>query len=276
MRIPADDSLVLPDSDDGELVADPTAPAWDGTSADLLGLLPGVFRSGTQIDRDAVLAMLGDVSNEEWARFAHVLEAQQSPRFADGEWLDWWGDQLGRKRQPGETETAFRARLLSPPAVITPAAIKGAVDSIVATFTDSKAIYLEPAIDAAFCAPLGSTWNAFAQSETKRLLSDYPDAAYTNPPSYTTPITTGGLFWIVLPANSGDHDRAPFASPLSGGFTNDWQFVAPVSPTPSWGYGYSSAATASLGELIISEVERRIAAGTAYAIYFDPLLFTAV
>ena len=41
---------------------------------------------------------------------------------------------------------------------------------------------------------------------------------------------------------------------------------------PTWAYGYIEPAGPSLGELIISEVDRRIAAGTAYAIIFDPLI----
>jgi len=272
----SDDSIVLPDSDDGALVIDATPLLWDGTTSDLLSLLPGAFRGGEQIDRDAVLQMIGALSNEEWARVAFVLEAQQSPRFADGPWLDWWGDILGRRRQPGETEAAYRARLLVAFATITPDAIKGAVDAIVATLSKSKAIYEEPAIDAAFCGTVDCAWQSFTQPANRRLLSNYPGAANASPPSYAVPVTTGGLFWIILPADSAGYDRVPFASPLSGGFTDDWQFVAPATSPPTWAYGYTAPATSSLGDLIISEVERRIASGTAYFILFDPLIANAI
>jgi hypothetical protein len=274
--LPADDSLILPDSDDGALVVDASSPAWNGTQQDLLGLIPGIFRSGSMIDREAVLNMLGNISNEEWARVAFVLEAQQSPRFADGEWLAWWGDILGRRQQPGETAAAYRQRLLTPVAVITPSAIKTAVDAAVALFTTFHAIYLEPALDCAFAAPVVCPWDAFAQPSNQRLLSYYPDAANPNPPSYAVPVTTGGLFWIILPSNAGDYERVPFASPTTNGFTDDWEFVAPVSPIPAWAYGYTARASVPLGELIISEVDRRIAEGTAYFVLFDPFIATAV
>lgn len=341
MILPDDDSLVLPDTDDGPLVIDSTVPIWDGTQADLLGLLPGAFQGNTPVvDRDAVLRMLGEAGNALWARSSAALESQQSPRFADDVWLDWWGDLLGRRRQTGELTAAYRARLLSVIATITPAAIKGAVDAVVATLTRAKAIYLEPAVDHAFCAPataadavivnssndpasstystqshgVAAAWAAFTQpvagastpnmsvyaNRSARLLSNYPGASNPNPPSYVTPVTTGGLFWIILPANSGDNTRLAFSSPVVGGFADDSQFVAPATTSdpviinsnndpssgtyagqshgvvPTWAYGFCGPASSSLGDLIVSEVDRRLAAGIAYAVIFDPLIASAV
>lgn len=346
MILPDDDSLVLPDEDDGPFVIDATIPAWDGTMADLLNLLPAVFRTGSLADRDAVLTMLGTVSNTVWARSSFVLDAQKSPRFAEGAWLDDWGERLGRKRQPTEADPAYRARLLSPPDMITPSAIKAAVDGVVAQFTPLRAIYLEPAVDAAYCQPatasddiiansnsdpaaasyagqahgVTATWAAFTQpiagqstanqtvyaNTTRRLLSYYPGTANPTPPSYSTPNTTGGEFWIIPPADAAADDQTPHAQPVadsitSGQFNADSEFVAPATssdPTnansnndsssstygtqsvhgtlPTWAGGFCGRPGLSLGELIISEVEHRIAGGTNYRIIFDPFIASAI
>ena len=347
MILPPDDSLVLPDSDDGSMVVDASARAWDGTQGDLLRLLPAVYRRGTLVDRDAVLGMLADVAMLVWARTSFTMEAGASPRFADEPWLAEWGDTLGRRQQPGETSAAYRQRLLQRFATITPAAIKGAVDALVAAYTARHAVYLEPAVDAAYCAPASTAdtvvqnsnndptaasytgqvhakvpvWAAFAQpvaggttenisvyaNLTRRLLSYYPDQALNpTPPSYAVPLTTGGEFWILPPADSADDSATPHAqpttdSPTTGVFNGDYDFAAPATSSdavvensnndstsstygtqsahgvvPAWAYGYTTRPGLSLGEQIISEVERRIAAGTNWRLIYDPALPNAI
>lgn len=219
MRLPVGDTIVLPGTDDGALVVDNSEPPIPVDAAqlrvELLKLLPSAFRGGVLVDRDAVLAMLAQIANTQWASGSFALAATASPRFANGAGLDWWGVLFGRPRQPGEIDTDYRERLLSRPSVITPAAIEAAVNAVLAAFRPAQVAYLEPAIDAAYCTPASasdpvvansnndpsstsyagqghaavSSWCAFTQpvagqstanqtvfaNTTKRLLSYYPD-----------------------------------------------------------------------------------------------------
>jgi len=260
--LPPDDSIVLPASDDGNIVIDKTNPTVSlaagstvttSTLADLLSLLPGAFRGGSSAIRDTLLQTWGEMANAMWARASFVLEAQQSPRFADTSWLDVWGDIFKKARLAAEDDPTYRARLLAPVDVVTPNAIKPAVIAIAQQYTQLAPVFFET-VDAAFCGPATTSdavvknsnndsssstygtqpqhgvlppWQTWTQpqlgasttnqtvvaSRSRRLLANYPDKA-SNPPVYTVP-AVGAIFFIVLQSDSNDDSQMPFCNTVA-------------------------------------------------------------
>lgn len=149
MLLPDDDSIVLPDVDDGAFVIDRNEPPA-ATQADLDSLVPAVFRSFASPPRDAMLQTWGAGSNAAYASSVRALDKRLSPRFADGDDVDEWGDIYGRKRAPQESTPDYRARLLQPFDVITPDAIQAVVRALVAEITTFPPAFLEPTVDALF------------------------------------------------------------------------------------------------------------------------------
>ena len=234
MILPSDDSIVIDPSDDGPLVIDSSNPPAPNL-ADTQALLPGWARSGTSAVRDAWLAAWGAVANTIWARTSFTLEAQQSPRFAEGTQLDEWGTRKQLPRTAGETDAAFRARLLFAQDVVSPNAIAAAYNAALAPYAATAAIpsshpalapdftatYIEPATDALFVGSTTAPWQAFVQSSTQRLWANYPDRPIgTKVGAYVVEAIGGqggtvktpgiGRFWIVLPFDAGgDPASAP-------------------------------------------------------------------
>lgn len=153
--LPNDDSFILDSSDDGPVVIDRDELVYQ-TLDDLKALVPAFLRNVSSPLRDAYLFMWGDMSRAMQARSGFVLESQASPRFAEGIWLDYWGILLNKPRYANELDSDYRARLLLGFDIVSPAAIKGAVNAIVAQLFPNSNIainFQEPGIDQAFMAP---------------------------------------------------------------------------------------------------------------------------
>jgi N-acetylneuraminic acid mutarotase len=208
--------------EEGMHVVDGTEPPAIDDDA-ILALLPAYARRGDARVRAAVIAAWRKMLNYAWAQFGRVLAAQKTPRYASDEWLvDFWADITKKPKAPDEDEPSYRARLLTPFDMVTPSAIKTAVDGLVAEVTPYKAAFMEPAIDAVFCSDAAGTapWAGFCQPSTKRLWALDP-TGYSSPTSgaYVVPAIGAaappdaakglGLFWIVLPVNAGDDSSAP-------------------------------------------------------------------
>lgn len=242
--LPSDDSIVLDASDDGPLVVDRNGPIWQ-TLNDLLQLLPAVLRSGSSNLRDTWLQVWGQAALAGQASAGYVLEAQESPRYAEGLWLDAWGVLLGKPRAPDEVDSDFRARLMTGVDLLTPAAIKSAVANIVGA---TPVVYNEPAVDQAFCGPATisdpasqnatkqtiavlQTWFAFTQpqiplsgvatqnqsvyyAKNLRFFANYAGVTgNTSIGAFSAPIASG--FWILVQAPIGDDALTPHSEKLS-------------------------------------------------------------
>lgn len=208
MRLP-DEPITLSEVGEGFLVADETEPPVPWTLDELRQYLPGWARAGDAALRDAMLQALAAMARMAWAAFSRLLLAQQSPRYAAGKALAEHGRLRQIARQPGESEGAYRWRLLRTIAIITPAAIKGAVDPLVAALlAPLRAIYIEPAVDAAFVSAADDVpWMAWVQGEgaDARLWADYPDRQPgTTAGAYVVPVVMTPLFWIGLPMADAD------------------------------------------------------------------------
>lgn len=210
MRLPDDDSIELPDDDEGVYVIDRNeqpAPSLD----ELKRLVPGVFRNGDVLLRDAMLKAWGESENLTYAAGVRVMDEALSPRYADGPALSQWGALLGRNLRRDEDEAAHRARLLVPTDAVSPESIQAAVRALVAEVTSYPPAFLEPTVDAMFLTdglvsfigpgypgdkllnlnsnndPASSTydanqsnvdaaWSAFWAADQDLLLADYPDS----------------------------------------------------------------------------------------------------
>ena len=245
------------------------------TIDDLVKLLPSWLRGYRTSISDAVLLAWGAMVLFAWARYGQASLALVSPRHAAGAWLDEWGRWYKRPRQPGETDGQYRARLLTPSQVVTPAAIRTAVDSIVAQYTVEKAAYLEPSDDAMFCkaANLGWQWSCFAQPSTQRLWG-YDPLRVTNLKwgAYTTPAQSLPRLWIVLPGVGRSSGQSAFAAKNPG--ASNASFCSPASPVAPWAYVFSTGL--SLIEKVFSEVMSRKASGVLVFVFHDPLIASAV
>lgn len=247
VALPSDDSLALDDADDGSLVVDRVGPIWQ-TLDDLKGLMPAVLRGGTSVVRDAWLQTWGQAALYAQAHFGYVLDAQQSPRFADGLWLDAWGELLGLPRAPGEIDSDYRLRLMQPADLVSPVAVKSAVNAVLTSLSAAPVVYNEPAVDQAYCGPATTsdpinphaeqqtiaslqTWFAFTQpqvplsgagginqtvyyNQNLRFWANYVGlTGNTDIGAFAAPIGPG--FWIIVQAPIGDDAQTPHSEPLS-------------------------------------------------------------
>lgn len=212
MRLPDDNSIELVQDNDHLVVDDTDPPAL--TEDDVLELMPRFARQGDSLVREATIAGMQAAWNYEWAQSGQLIGAQKSPRNASGDMLDWWGDVRKLNRAADEQDPEYRSRLLLPLRVVTPDAIKGAVDALVSQVSDISAAYFEPATDAAFASPGdgSATWAAFVQPTLKRLWAYYPDSANLTPGAYAVPGDARAQFWVVLPTSGGDDGTEPYAN----------------------------------------------------------------
>ncbi len=247
MLLPSDDSYALDDSDDGPLCIDRNDPLPSDLPS-LYQFLPAFARGGTSELRDAWLQTWVKMANTSQARAGFVLQAQASPRFGEGIWLDAFGELIGKPRVAAEEDPDYRARLLSVVDLVSPVAIKAAVDAQIAAVSSETIIYNEPAIDAAHCGPATTSddiiphsaqqtigtlqdWFAFTQpqipqsgvasinqtiydSVNVRLWATYTGLTGNKTGAFVTPVNIP-QFWIIIPGNIEDDSLAPHSEPIA-------------------------------------------------------------
>lgn len=257
MILPSGDTLTLSADNDAlslppgatPLVIDRTQPAAGLTLTDYLQYCPSWARKGTSALRDAFLQTWAQMINELWVRYSAVLEAQATPRFAEGIWLDSLGQLLGKPRAPGEDDPTYRGRLLIAIDVVSPVAIKAAINTVFTTFYPNIAqnfIYNEPSIDLPFAGPAStsdpvdafahgsrqtigslSTWIFWSQpvagiSTSNQTVVDNATRRFFG----TDPLTTkkygawavpanNAQFWIVLQSALSDDSQVPYCHSLN-------------------------------------------------------------
>lgn len=111
-----------------------------------LALMPQWMRDSDSTTRDAIADGAVVAVNRLASRLA-AHAAGASPQFGTGSRLDLAGSSLGIPRADGETDRAYRARLLSSDELATARAILEAIDAIVG---DSTAYYYERPDDDAY------------------------------------------------------------------------------------------------------------------------------
>jgi len=304
MLLPDDNSITLADHND-QFVADGSAmPA--PTIDEVRGLLPESARRGDDTPmRAGVLGAWRASTNLMWARAGLVLNAQRTPRHASGSMLDAFAPIYGRRRAPGEQDPAYRQRLLTAVDMVTPVAIKAAVDALVAQFTPLKATYQEPLLGAAmFMGPatvadppkpnasnvsnVVPPWQAFIQPAVGRLWAHYPDNPGAKTGAYLVPVG-GGRIWVTLPGLPGDATTAPHTMPanLRATWYTSVDFIqgitgqsgpnqSVIAGSPLRYEGFIPQSATSLLDAVCSEIEQRKADGVVAGILYDPYFLTGL
>lgn len=234
-------------------------------------LLPAWAKALDSPLRDAWLAAWEAMCTEAWNSFADVLQAQQSPRYAEGTWLTYWGQIMRRPPAPGESETDYRARLLQAVDVVTPEALLTIIDYIVGLFGNFPFGVVEPAVDCARCTTDAVTplFASYAQPDTTRLLMTLPAGATLSQQiagMYTQPIAATPLFELFLPFNANDQTVAAHAQQLSDSHQTANDYVQ---------FAYCTVAVDSLFAQLYNEIEARRGGGVSWSAYVDPYLRSA-
>lgn len=139
--------------DGGELVV--------RSDADVLAVLPTeVQRASSAPIRDALVAGLRALM-QYYQRRARRGAAQSDVLRATSYYLEGLGEDRGVYLQPGESQEAFRARVLGIPALVSPTAIVEAVNAILAEFTTATCRYFEQITDAFYTGDGTTDWASF-------------------------------------------------------------------------------------------------------------------
>lgn len=133
------------------------------SSSDVIAAMPGFvqFAQGFPAPiRDAIAAGLAGIQLRYQEESAYAA-AQCDVLRATDYYLTSLGQDRGVFQQPNEAQEAYRARILSIPAQVTPQAIVTAANAVLAQFTTVQCEYLESALDRWYITDGTLTWHAF-------------------------------------------------------------------------------------------------------------------
>jgi hypothetical protein len=187
--------------------------------ASVLAVLPAfVRRSDSAAVRDAIVAALAVIllRYEELSGYA---ADQCDIATATGIYLDGVCDDRGVYRQLRESDHDLRARALTTPDLVTPAAILAAANSILARYTSIQAHYAESVLDRWFVGDGTETWRSFVGASPTYFARLYPADAAAND-GFVRPNSTIGGAWS-FEDQLGRHfiRRVPALDGLSSGHT---------------------------------------------------------
>ena len=131
---------------------------------------------------------------------ADYAAAQSDPMRATGVYLAGHASDRGIYRQEGEDDEELRGRVFTVPEVVSPQAILGAANAILAPYTDKEAKLFESVVDRLFLGDGTATFHAFLTDGTVDVDPQYQDRRYDLRPG----IGAGGG-WVF-----GDHDGRYF------------------------------------------------------------------
>lgn len=153
----------------------------------------------------------------EYQRIAERAAAQCDPLRSTGEYLRGFAEERGIIPAEGESEESIRVRLFSVPSIVTPDAIRGAVNRVLAPYTDKECTYSELELDGAFVHDGTAVWDSFVGTDP-----DYPDRYYDDLP-YRLPggwIPSSGLprsFMLRVPPLESNDDTVSYVLAESDG-----------------------------------------------------------
>lgn len=239
------------------------------TSSDVLAVFPvDVRRANQAMVRDALAAALREI-HAEYQRRSRRCVALSDVLRSTGVHLDGLLRDHGVYRQPGELDTAFRARFLGVPSLVTPAAVMAAVNAVLAPYTTKRAVYFEPNVDRWFVcsgdAPSGFASFVFARGV--HVNPRYPDRLFVDDSAINDGVSLGdrGAISAWVPADAiGRHFvvRIPnLGAPDSVG-----SYVSlGATSTMFIGDGTDTDGAESSGEVISFVYETRATARDIYA-----------
>lgn len=150
------------------------------TSADVLAVLPAFVRqSDTAPVRDALAAALACILVRYRALGGYAAQQCDITR-ATGIYLESLCNEHGVYKQDGETDDALRARALTTPNLVTPAAILAAANAILALYTSTQAQYAESVLDRWYVSDGTAPWHSFVGAQAQYFARLYPADAAAN------------------------------------------------------------------------------------------------
>jgi len=146
---------------------------------DVLAAYPArVAKEETAPVRDAIVA--GQVALfQRYQEASDYAAAQSDPTRATGIYLEGFTSDVGIHKQTGEDDEELRDRLFSPPSLVTPNAIKAAVDGVLARYTDKRCYLYESIADRVYVNDRADTaWKLYVGARGQTMNPDYPDRRY--------------------------------------------------------------------------------------------------
>lgn len=150
------------------------------TNAEILELLPPEVRNSASAPvRDALAAALREIL-KAYQRRARRAAALSDILRSSGAYLSGLARDHEVYQQPGELDSALRARILGTEDLVTPAAVLGAVNAILAPHTDVAAKYFESELDQWFVSDGTASWDSFVYDGTAGATPYYQDRLYVD------------------------------------------------------------------------------------------------
>lgn len=276
MKLPATNAIQLPDNNKDWICIsddDPPAPTWDAER--MRDFLPGYVRDAENPVQAAVLKALGMIANRCWAEEERILGAQQTPRKAGGLMLEEWGAERGIARISGESDGAYRARLLEEVQGITPSAIRAAVLAVLNPFFAPKtAVFVEPQRDFAFRA--SASWaptapHCFRQSRASahgRIWANGRRTGLRTAGAYRISASAPPQLWVFIPATISS--KRGVRGSVTG--VTATAFRGTVTGSPFYHTVRISVAQAEAISRAVRALVARVLAGVVWTIYVEPAL----
>jgi hypothetical protein len=150
------------------------------TSTDVLAVLPAFVRQSDSAPvRDALAAALARILVRY--RNLSAYSAQQCDiTRATGIYLESLCNEHGVYKQDGESDDSLRARALTVPTLVTPAAILAAANAILGAYTATEAQYAESILDRWYVTDGTLAWHSFIGAQAQYFARLYPADAAAN------------------------------------------------------------------------------------------------
>lgn len=259
------------------LPAGPVLPAGSDLPVvspdDVHAVLPAFVRQSDSAPvRDALFAALTAILLR-YQELAGAAAAQCDIARATGPYLDGLCEDRGLFRQPGEKDDALRARALTAPDLVTPAAVLAAANAILARHTPIQAQLAESILDRWYLHDGTAEWHSFVGANPQYHARLYPEDAALHEGFVRKNSKVGGawafgdrvgrMFVLRVPVLAGlgaAHGFVPQAFAFEGGRRGGWfLFQDPSSALAVY-------------QAIANSIERIKAHSIRWLLYADPRL----
>jgi hypothetical protein len=256
----------------------------DTTHADVLAVLPAfVRRSDSAVVRDALASALVHIIRRYRQLSAYAAKQCDITR-ATGIYLESLCAEHGVFKQSGENDEQLRARALTTPDLVTPAAILAAANTVLALYTTVRAQYAESILDRWFVHDGTGGWHSFVGAQAQYFARLYPaDAAanggFVRPSSeiggaWAFSDQVGRFFVLRVPVLTGLGDAHAFVAADQTAPVDARSFVGDGSSKASAGmFVFQSPSTALAAyQAIVNAVNRVKGHSVRWLLLADPKL----
>lgn len=248
------------------------------STADVLAAYPARVRDvETAPVRDAIVEAQTELF-QAYQGAADYAAAQSDPTRATGVYLDGFTGDVGIYRQDEEEDEALRARLFAPPSIVSPDAIKAAVDAILAGYTAKRCYLYESIADRTYVnARADTAWKLYVGSRGQTMSPDYPDRRYAlrersepGGPIVFNRTATGRYFILRVPNLDAFDDQAAYVTDRASSAREDDRFYGFDRGSATSSYMFASSATAAAAyATIINTVEQLRGHGVRWRLFVD-------